>query len=66
MESVCTSGFLIHISNRQIICSPYERETAVYPLPYLRDRKFWPSVSRVDDGTDIALNNIFQLPDNPS
>lgn len=30
--------------------SPYSRETAVYPLPYLRERKFWPSVARVDDG----------------
>jgi glycine dehydrogenase len=27
---------------------PYSRQKAVYPLPYLRQRKFWPSVSRVD------------------
>ncbi|GAB3979912.1 aminomethyl-transferring glycine dehydrogenase [Spirosoma terrae] len=27
---------------------PYSREKAVYPLPYLRARKFWPSVSRID------------------
>ena len=27
----------------------YSRETAVYPLPYLRDNKFFPSVKRVDD-----------------
>lgn len=27
----------------------YSRETAVYPLSYLRERKFWPSVTRVDD-----------------
>jgi glycine dehydrogenase len=27
---------------------PYSREKAVYPLPYVRARKFWPSVSRVD------------------
>lgn len=29
---------------------PYTREKAVYPLPWLRERKFWPSVGRVDDG----------------
>ncbi|ODS84015.1 MAG: glycine dehydrogenase (aminomethyl-transferring) [Cytophagaceae bacterium SCN 52-12] len=28
---------------------PYSREKAVFPLPYLRFRKFWPSVSRVDN-----------------
>lgn len=28
---------------------PYTREKAVYPLPWLRERKFWPSVGRVDD-----------------
>lgn len=26
----------------------YGREKAVFPLPYVRARKFWPSVSRVD------------------
>lgn len=28
---------------------PYSREQAAYPLSYLRRKKFWPSVSRVDD-----------------
>ncbi|MFK8137718.1 MAG: aminomethyl-transferring glycine dehydrogenase [Bdellovibrionales bacterium] len=28
---------------------PYSRQTAAYPLSYLKHRKFWPSVSRVDD-----------------
>lgn len=28
---------------------PYSREQAAYPLEYLRDNKFWPSVRRVDD-----------------
>lgn len=28
---------------------PYSRETAVYPRPWLREKKFWPSVGRVDD-----------------
>lgn len=27
----------------------YSRETAVFPLPYIRAHKFWPSVNRVDD-----------------
>ena len=28
---------------------PYSRETAAYPLPYVRDKKFWVSVSRIDN-----------------
>lgn len=28
---------------------PYSREQAAYPLPWLREKKFWPSVARVDD-----------------
>ncbi|KAJ3174385.1 glycine decarboxylase subunit P [Geranomyces variabilis] len=28
---------------------PYTRETAAYPVKQLRDKKFWPSVGRVDD-----------------
>jgi len=28
---------------------PYTREQAVYPLPWLRMNKFWPSVGRVDN-----------------
>jgi glycine dehydrogenase len=28
---------------------PYSREKAAYPLPFVRDAKFWPSVSRVDN-----------------
>ena len=28
---------------------PYSREKAAYPLPYVADNKFWPSVRRVDD-----------------
>jgi glycine dehydrogenase len=29
---------------------PYTREKAAYPLPWLREKKFWPSVARVNDG----------------
>lgn len=28
---------------------PYSREEAAFPLDYVRDNKFWPSVRRVDD-----------------
>ena len=28
---------------------PYTREVAAFPLEYVRDNKFWPSVRRVDD-----------------
>ncbi|GAA4887800.1 aminomethyl-transferring glycine dehydrogenase [Flaviramulus aquimarinus] len=28
---------------------PYTREEAAFPLNYIRDNKFWPSVRRVDD-----------------
>jgi len=28
---------------------PYSRQKAAYPLDYVRDNKFWPSVRRVDD-----------------
>ncbi|EMR90494.1 hypothetical protein ACHAP3_005931 [Botrytis cinerea] len=28
---------------------PYTREQAAYPLAYLKEKKFWPSVTRLDD-----------------
>ena len=28
----------------------YSRQRAAYPLPWLREKKFWPTVTRVDDG----------------
>jgi len=37
--------------------APYSRETAAYPLPYLKAYKFWPSVSRLND-THGDLNLI--------
>ncbi|KAL9104122.1 MAG: hypothetical protein Q9187_008937 [Circinaria calcarea] len=27
----------------------YSREKAAYPLPWLKEKKFWPSVTRLDD-----------------
>lgn len=29
---------------------PYTREEAVYPLPYVRENKYWPSVATIDNG----------------
>lgn len=29
---------------------PYDREKAAFPIDWIRDNKFWPSVSRIDDG----------------
>jgi len=29
---------------------PYSRSDAAYPLPYLKEKKFWPTVARLDDG----------------
>ncbi|KAM7185628.1 Glycine cleavage system P domain containing protein [Rhypophila sp. PSN 637] len=28
---------------------PYTREKAAYPLPWLKEKKFWPTVARLDD-----------------
>ncbi len=28
---------------------PYTREQAAFPLPWVRERKFWPSVARIDE-----------------
>lgn len=28
---------------------PYSREQAAFPLPYLRNHKFWPTVARIDN-----------------
>lgn len=41
----------LHIQNFTISFRPYTREEAAYPLPWLREKKFWPTVSRLDDGT---------------
>ncbi|TAG62607.1 MAG: hypothetical protein EAZ26_12250, partial [Runella slithyformis] len=27
---------------------PYSREKAAFPMPYVRNGKFWPTVSRID------------------
>ncbi|KAK7695283.1 hypothetical protein QCA50_002473 [Cerrena zonata] len=28
---------------------PYSRQTAVFPAPWLKEKKFWPTVGRIDD-----------------
>ncbi|MEP7111533.1 MAG: aminomethyl-transferring glycine dehydrogenase, partial [Ferruginibacter sp.] len=39
---------------QQVICAdewtkPYTRQQAAFPLPYLKENKFWPAVSRVNN-----------------
>jgi len=40
-------------SMKDLICSewdrPYDRQKAAYPLAWLKEKKFWPSVTRLDD-----------------
>ncbi|KKZ63857.1 hypothetical protein EMCG_01810 [[Emmonsia] crescens] len=36
---------------------PYTREKAAYPVPWLLEKKFWPSVTRVDDA--FGDQNLF-------
>jgi len=38
---------------------PYSREKAAYPLAYLKEKKFWPSVTRLDDGELIRFDTDF-------
>jgi glycine dehydrogenase len=40
---------------------PYSRERAAFPLPWLREKKLWPSVSRIDDAYG-DLNLICDCP----
>jgi glycine dehydrogenase len=47
------NNLLKHAPHTQVVIiddnwnRPYTRSEAAFPLPYVRDRKFWPSVSRV-------------------
>ncbi|KAI6251199.1 Glycine dehydrogenase (decarboxylating), mitochondrial [Erysiphe necator] len=36
---------------------PYTREKAAFPLPWLKEKKFWPSVARIDDA--FGDKNLF-------
>jgi glycine dehydrogenase len=50
--------------SRPLIISPhrpYSREVAAYPVPWLREKKFWPTVSRIDDAYG-DLNLICDCP----
>jgi len=50
-----TSNVLKHAPHTQHIITsdewnlPYSRQQAAYPLPYVKENKFWPSVSRVNN-----------------
>lgn len=37
---------------------PYARSRAAYPLPWLTEKKFWPSVTRVDDGKSSMVPKL--------
>lgn len=61
-EKISTGEFdlkdnpLVNAPHTAIECSsnnwnhPYSRETAAYPLEWIKENKFWPAVARVDDG----------------
>lgn len=38
---------------------PYTKDQAAYPLPNLRKNKFWPTVTRIDDGTSQTLDDRY-------
>jgi glycine dehydrogenase len=38
---------------------PYTREKAAYPVAWLKEKKFWPSVARVDDSEFLLLLFLF-------
>lgn len=42
---------------------PYSKELAAYPLPNLRKTKFWPTVTRVDDGMSATTFHFSYRPD---
>ena len=46
-----TKSILIHT----MLFRPYSRQTAVFPAPWLKEKKFWPTVGRIDDGMSIWL-----------
>lgn len=54
-ELDATNNPLKHAPHTQddLICRewtrPYSRTEAVFPLPYVQENKFWPSVNRIDD-----------------
>ncbi len=37
---------------------PYTREQAAYPLPWLKEKKLWPTVTRLDDCKPIHLTTL--------
>jgi glycine dehydrogenase len=46
----------------------YSREVAAYPLPYLKEKKFWPSVTRLDDAygdMNLFCRYVNDSPSNP-
>jgi hypothetical protein len=40
---------------------PYSRHRAAYPASWLLERKVWPTVSRIDDGTSVTCCSLYLL-----
>lgn len=45
-----SSHYRILYASAHTLHRPYSRITAAYPVPSLLEKKFWPTVSRIDDG----------------
>ena len=46
----------------------YSRELAAYPLPWLKEKKFWPSVTRLDDAygdMNLFCRYVFHFSQSP-
>jgi glycine dehydrogenase len=38
----------LKIATTEVWNLPYSRQKAVYPLPFVAENKFWPSIGRID------------------
>jgi glycine dehydrogenase len=46
------------ITSRDWESRPYDREMAAYPLAWLKEKKFWPTVTRLDDGEFLFFPSL--------
>ena len=46
---LCNAPHTIKMISSENWNFPYSRDEAVFPLPFVYENKFWPSVRRVDD-----------------
>ena len=47
--AVSNAPHTAHVVTADAWDKPYSRETAAWPLEYLRRHKFWPAVGRIDN-----------------